>query len=451
MARLPPGALMQRAAAGLAHAVVDVLDSSYGARVGLLVGSGNNGADGLYAGARLARRGVRMEAVLVDPAKVHAGGLAAYRGAGGRLVQRLGPCDLALDAMLGIGGTPGLRDDAWRHVEGLSCPVLAVDVPSGIDVDGATVPAGGRTVRAAATVTFGTAKLGLLVGPAADCAGALRLVDIGLGPYLPPPAVRLVTAADLRRLAGAVVPGPADHKYTRGVVGIAAGSAGYTGAGLLSVAGASCGLAGMVRYSGPREVADLVRAAHPEVVVGQGRVQAWVVGSGGGDGAEQALTRAYADEVPVIVDADALRHVTGPPPVPALLTPHAGELATMLRSERSLVEADPLAAVRRAAQTYQCAVLLKGSRTLVCGPDGPTYVNTAGTSWLGTAGAGDVLAGLCGALAASSGADLTLVGAVAAWVHGQAAALAGGPLVAGDVAAVVPDVLRRCLGPVSTA
>jgi NAD(P)H-hydrate repair Nnr-like enzyme with NAD(P)H-hydrate dehydratase domain len=102
----------------------------------------------------------------------------------------------------------------------------------------------------------------------------------GLGPYLPPPAVRLVTAADLRRLAGAVVPGPADHKYTRGVVGIAAGSAGYTGAGLLSVAGASCGLAGMVRYSGPREVADLVRAAHPEVVVGQGRVQAWVVGSG---------------------------------------------------------------------------------------------------------------------------------------------------------------------------
>jgi hydroxyethylthiazole kinase-like uncharacterized protein yjeF len=277
----------------------------------------------------------------------------------------------------------------------------------------------------------------------------VRVVDIGLGPYLPPPAIRSVGADDLRRLADAVVPGPTDHKYTRGVVGIAAGSAAYTGAGLLSVAGASCGLAGMVRYTGAREVADLVRAAHPEVVVGEGRVQAWVVGSGGGDAAEHALTRAYVDEVPVIVDADALRHVTGPPPVPALLTPHAGELAAMLGTERALVEADPLAAVRRAAHSYQCVVLLKGSRTLVCGPDGSTYVNTAATPWLGTAGAGDVLAGLCGALAASSGADLVLVGAVAAWLHGSAAALAGGPLVAGDVAAALPDVLRRFLGPAS--
>jgi len=177
-------------------------------------------------------------------------------------------------------------------------------------------------------------------------------------------------------------------------------------------------------------------------------VQAWVVGSGGGDGAGPALRRAYGDDVPVVVDADALLHVDGPPPVPALLTPHAGELARMLSVDRSAIEADPLGHVRRAARTYECAVLLKGARTLVCGADGSTWVNTAGTPWLGTAGAGDVLAGLCGALAASSGAELARVGAVAAWLHAAAAveASGGGPIVAGDVAAALPRVLARVLG-----
>nr|CAA9356777.1 MAG: NAD(P)H-hydrate epimerase / ADP-dependent (S)-NAD(P)H-hydrate dehydratase [uncultured Nocardioidaceae bacterium] len=444
LAQLPDGALMQRAAAGLAHVVAQLLDSVYGARVGLLVGSGNNGGDGLFAGARLCRRGVRVEAVLIDPTRVHADGLAAFRASGGRVVDRLGGCDLVLDAVLGIGGSAGLRDDAWRHVEDLSAPVVAVDVPSGIDVDGGTLPAGGRHVRAAATVTFGTAKIGLLAGPAADCAGAVRIVDIGLGPHLPPPSVRAVGSHDARRLVR--IPGPADHKYTRGVVGVAAGSPAYTGAGLLSVAGASCGLAGMVRYVGPEEVAGLVRAAHPEVVVGEGRVQAWVVGSGGGDGAERALRRAYEDGVAVVIDADALQHVDGPPPVPALLTPHAGELAAMLGAARSAVEADPLSHVRQAARTYGCTVLLKGARTLVCGPGGVVHVNTTGTDWLATAGAGDVLAGLCGALAANSGGDLAEVGAVATWLHGSAAVRAAGPLTAGAVAAALPAVIATALG-----
>jgi hydroxyethylthiazole kinase-like uncharacterized protein yjeF len=448
LARLPEGALMQHAATGLALAVVELLDTVRGARIGLLVGSGNNGGDGLYAGGMLASRGARVEAVLLDPQRAHAAGLAAYRRAGGRLVDALGRCDLVLDAVLGIGGTAGLRDGAWRHVAALTSPVLAVDVPSGVDVDGGTLPADGRHVRAAATVTFGTAKVALLAGPAAACAGVVRVIDIGLGPHLPAPAVATVGVEDLRGLAAAFVPGPDDHKYTRGVVGVAAGSAEYTGAGLLGVDGAACGLAGMVRYIGPPQVADLVRARHPEVVVGAGRVQAWVVGSGGGDGAADALRRAYDDEVPVVVDADALQHVAGPPPVPALLTPHAGELARLLSVERSAVEADPLAYVRRAAETYDCAVLLKGARTLVCGPGSATYVNLTGTPWLGTAGAGDVLAGLCGALAASTGADLVRVGAVAAWLHGSAAvrASAGGPISASDVARAVPGVLARALG-----
>jgi hydroxyethylthiazole kinase-like uncharacterized protein yjeF len=207
LAELPDGALMQRASAALAGCVAQLLDSVYGARVGLLVGSGNNGGDGLFAGALLCRRGVRVEAVLIDPARVHPAGLTAFRAAGGRVVERLGACDLVLDAILGIGGSAGLRDDAWRHVQDLEAPVVSVDVPSGIDVDGGTLPGDGRHVRAAATVTFGTAKIGLLAGPAADCAGALRVIDIGLGPHLPEPSVRTVGVDDLQRLVR--VPGPA--------------------------------------------------------------------------------------------------------------------------------------------------------------------------------------------------------------------------------------------------
>lgn len=201
----------------------------------------------------------------------------------------------------------------------------------------------------------------------------------------------------------------------------------------------------MVRYDGG--AADLVRAKHPEVVVGAGRVQAWVVGSGGGAGAEKALAGSLAAGVPVVVDADALVHVTGPVDVPALLTPHAGELARMLGVEREEVEAEQLRFARDAAQRFGCVVLLKGRHTLVAAPDGRVRATTIGPPWLATAGAGDVLAGLCGALLAA-GLDPFDAGAVGSWLHGAAAAFASrsGPLVAPDVAAAIPEVCRALLG-----
>src|SRR5688572_22685887 len=161
MAQLPEGALMQRAAAGLAHAVLDLLGGGYGRRVLLLVGAGNNGGDALYAGARLARRGCAVEAwLLADP--VHEAGLAALRAAGGRVAEphdsgsgREAPVDVVVDGIVGIGGRPGLRPGAMAalaHVEGV--PVVAVDVPSGIAVD--TGELDGPHVEAALTVTFGT-------------------------------------------------------------------------------------------------------------------------------------------------------------------------------------------------------------------------------------------------------------------------------------------------------
>ncbi len=304
-----------------------------------------------------------------------------------------------------------------------------------MDVDTGEVP--GAHVTAALTVTFGTHKVAHLVDPAAAACGVVHLVDLGLA--LPAAPVEALQAADV----AALVHPPEAHaqKYSRGVVGVRTGSARYPGAAVLSVAGAGCGLAGMVRYDGGAAAAVL--AARPETVSGAGRVQAWVVGSGGGDEAEAALASSIGDGVPVVVDADALAAVTGPVGVPAVLTPHAGELARMLGTERAAVEAAPLTHAREAAVRFDAVVLLKGRRTIVAEPGGRVRVNTTGVSWLATAGAGDVLAGLVGALLASGLEPLDAASA-AAWLHGAAATLAaaGGPLRAADVAAALPAAVR---------
>ncbi|MGW5656452.1 NAD(P)H-hydrate dehydratase [Streptomyces humi] len=448
MARLPEGALMQRAAAGLAAACAELLGRVYGSRVVLLVGSGDNGGDALYAGARLARRGAGVVAVLLAPERTHAGGLAALRRAGGTAVGADGTAglilraDLVVDGIVGIGGKGGLRPDAAELVavvERSRAVVVAVDLPSGVEADTGEVR--GAAVRADLTVTFGTHKPGLLIDPARAYAGSVRLVDIGL--ELPPEAeLEALQDADVARLLPA--PSAESDKYRRGVVGIAAGSARYPGAAVLAVAGALRGGAGAVRYAGP--AGDQVLARFPETLVSDagprkaGRVQAWVVGPGVGDAA-QVVAEVLAEEVPVLIDADGLRladrdAVRGRT-APTLMTPHAGEAAALLGVRREEVEAGRLAAVRELAAAYRATVLLKGSTTLVAEAGGLTAVrvNATGTPWLATAGSGDVLSGLGGSLLAS-GLDGRDAGSVAAYLHGLAGRFAaeGAPTVAHAVA-----------------
>lgn len=450
MAELPHGALMQRAAAGLAAAVVDLLGGAYGRRVVLLVGPGDNGGDALWAGARLAGRGARVEALLLA-GRTHEAGLAALRAAGGRATHDLAEldpgADVVVDGIVGIGGRPGLRPEAVAALARFAdVPVVAVDVPSGVDVDTGRLE--GPHVVADLTVTFGTHKVAHLVDPASSASGAVHLVDLGLDPEeLGAAAVEALQPEDVRALLPR--PGLDAHKYARGVVGVRAGSSTYPGAALLAVAGASCGLAGMVRYVGPASITDRVRTAHPEVV-GAGRVQAWVVGPGGGDDAADMLAAARADGVPVVVDADALHHVGEPMPA-CVLTPHAGELAAMMDVERAEVEACPLELVRTAARRWDCVVLLKGHHTLVADPAGRVRVTTTGVPWLATAGAGDVLAGLVGALLAA-GLEPYDAASVGSWVHGAAAtqASAGGPLTAGRVAVQIPRLVRETLTPLTS-
>lgn len=436
MARLPDGTLMQRAAYGLAAAIADFLGGTYGRRVLLVVGAGDNGGDALYAGALLARRGATVEAILLSEEKAHRPGLAELRLRNGRVVspdQAHRP-DVLVDGIVGIGGRPGLRDDAVAALAHFpEAPVVAVDVPSGVDVD--TGRLGGPHVTADLTVTFGTHKPCHLVDPAAHSCGVVTLVDIGL--ELPPAPVTALQSDDVARLLPR--PGAFDHKYTRGVVGVAAGSARYPGAAVLCTSGASCGLAGMVRYVGA--AADPVRARHPGIVVGEGRVQAWVVGSGGGDDAATALEEALSDDVPLVVDADGLRHWPGRRG-DAVLTPHAGELAAMLDVPRGDVEDRMLEHARLAAQRFGCVVLLKGRHTLVADPGGRVRVTTTGTPWLAVGGAGDVLAGVIGALLAA-GLDPFDAAGVGSWLHGAAAtyASAGGPLTPEAVADALPRVI----------
>ena len=473
-ARLPDGALMQRAVAGLAATCARLLTDHrgrvYGSRVTVLAGSGDNGGDALYAGALLARRGAAVTAVLLTPERAHAGGLAALRAARGRVLSEQAAglaaytaADLVLDGIVGIGGRGPLRPGAQPYAAApRPALVVAVDVPSGVDADTGEVP--GEALRADVTVVFGGYKPGLLVDPGASYAGAVRLVPIGLEP--PPARLTALQHADVAALLPR--PGAESDKYRRGVVGVAAGSARYPGAALLAVAGALYGGAGAVRYAGT--AAQEVVRRFPEVLVtdggpaGAGRVQAWVVGPGGGEGAEQALREALATDVPVLVDADGLTELArlGPGALagraaPTLLTPHTGEAARLLAGadggappQAQELAAARLRTARRLAAAYRATVLLKGSSTVVAGPADEARVNPTGTSWLATAGSGDVLAGLAGSLLAAGLAPLDAASA-AAYLHGLAgrrAAHGGGggggeaPVAATDVARELPAAWR---------
>jgi ADP-dependent NAD(P)H-hydrate dehydratase / NAD(P)H-hydrate epimerase len=425
LASLPEGGLMRRAAFGLATAVVRELilltGGISGRRVCAVVGSGDNGGDALWAATFLRRRGACTDAVLLNPERTHQAALAAFTRAGGRVVESVSAAtDLVIDGVVGISGAGPLRPNAAEVFAGVSAPVVAVDIPSGIDVQtGAT---DGPHVRAALTVTFGGLKPVHALG---DC-GRVELVDIGLD--LPPTDVLGFDADDVKDRWP--MPGPTDDKYTQGVTGILAGSATYPGAAVLCTGAAVAATSGMVRYAG--SAGPQVLSHWPEVIAApsapaSGRVQAWAVGPGLGtdETGAAALWFALETDLPVIVDADALTILAAHPNLvmgraaPTVLTPHAGEFARLAGSPPG---DDRVAATRKLADRLGATVLLKGNVTIVAEPGGPVYLNPAGQSWAATAGSGDVLSGIIGALLAA-GLPAGEAAAAAAFVHARAANL----------------------------
>ncbi|MCA0295899.1 MAG: bifunctional ADP-dependent NAD(P)H-hydrate dehydratase/NAD(P)H-hydrate epimerase [Actinobacteria bacterium] len=473
MAVVGPDALMQRAAAGLASAILRRLGrpstaerlrsgqtlqrrverltgtgafGAYGARVLLVVGSGNNGGDALFAGAILARRGARVSAWRTATT-VHEAGWRAFLAAGGRdldaadALAALPRQHAVVDGVAGIGSRPGLTPEVAAFASACrehGVPVVAVDLPSGLAPEPPFTD--DPHFIAALTVTFGGHKPCQLMEPARSDCGEVELVELGLD--LGEPVLAQWEVPDLA--AAWPVPDARSDKYSRGVVGLDTGSVDYPGAAVLSAAGAVGAGAGMVRYLGAPQVAGRILDRFPNVIAGQGRVQALVLGSGWGDRKDRGVVgRAVDAGVPLVVDADGLRHLPAQGHRGVLLTPHAGELARLLDVPRSEVEADPLAAVRAAVDATGCTVLLKGATQYVATP-GESLVRLAmqGPGWTAQAGSGDVLAGACGALLAAGLGPLEAALAAAS-IQALTAELLPGPLPPQDAAAEFRRAIRE--------
>ncbi len=511
LAREGEGALMDRAAAALADAARGLLAErdvdAAGTRAVLLVGTGNNGGDALLAGALLARAGASVTALLVG-GSAHPRGIAELREAGGTVLPGVGAsgvgasgvgafsatalledANLVIDGIVGLGATPGLREPAASLVAAIpaSATVLAVDLPSGLDADSGSVYSGpvdlgsadsrsadsrsagpnpAAHVTAHATVSFTAPTACVLLPPAALAAGRVTFADVGvpIPPRNPGAPGRLTDAGIAARWP---VPEAGDNKFSRGVVGIVAGSDAYPGAAILACTAAIRSGAGLVRFVGPRRAQDLVLAARPEVITSDPslplpRVDAWVLGPGVADDPDQeaAILAAVSSGVPCVVDAGGIMPVVlarargseepgigGLGAGALLLTPHAGELARAFAGmgsdiSKDDIARDPAAAARTLAEATRATVLLKGAVTLVAGPSGTLWSQADGPAWLATAGAGDVLAGIAGALLAA-GLPADEAGAIAASVHGRAARLAsgGGPIAALDITSALAAIV----------
>ncbi len=451
-AGVPEAELVERAGDAVARAARRLLGGVYGRRVVVVAGKGNNGADGVVAARLLDGWGARVEVLRlaegIDPDRL------------GRSLARAG---LAIDAMFGTGFRGPLTGEAASVATALDralLPVLAVDIPSG--VDGTTGAVAGPAVVATATISLAALKPGLLFHPGAGHTGEVEVADIGVRPL-----DSTIWVAEDEDVAGWLPPRPAEaHKWSVGAVYVLGGSGGMTGAPMLSARAALRAGAGLVVAGLPGKAAlsasgtevitrslpatmsgALEEVASKEVLEGLDRFGALVAGPGLGlkKPTVGAVRRLVAEApIPLVLDADGLNALAGDlepllaRSAPAVLTPHAGEY------ERLAGEAvcdDRLEAARRLARRARSVVVLKGSRTVVAAPNGQSAINLTGGPWLATAGTGDVLSGMVGALLARGMAPFEAATA-AVHLHGRAADVAGhAGLVAGDLIDALPRTL----------
>jgi ADP-dependent NAD(P)H-hydrate dehydratase / NAD(P)H-hydrate epimerase len=424
----PLEVLVGRAGWAVAQRARAILGGTYGRRVSVIAGKGNNGADGRVAAELLSRQGVRCE--VVEP--------------GGALS---GNADLVIDAAYGTG----LRA-AWDEPVQPVVPVLAVDIPSGVDgLTGADL----GSLRADWTITFAALKPGLLLQPGAQRTGRCEIADIGLD--VGNARAHLVEDDDLRRVDP--VRAPDTHKWHQ-AVRVIAGSPGMGGAAALAASAAQRGGAGMVVVSSPGVAPSAVQAP-VETVVRATSADDWPsqvlddidrfgsLAVGPGLGVDSAALRSAATliascPVPMVVDADAITAVAAHPECvraaagPVVLTPHDGEFARL----GGVSTGDRIADVRAVAADLGCIVLLKGPTTIVADPEGDVRVVTSGTPALATAGSGDVLTGVVAALLARGSAPALDATAAAAHWHGLAARLANRGAIASDLPPLLPAARR---------
>jgi NAD(P)H-hydrate epimerase len=475
---IPAASLMENAGREVASAAARLAGGSYGRRAVVVCGRGNNGGDGFVAARYLASWGMGVAVLLLEPgADVREPAVANLRRLSGTRVRvrpwsraaaahELARADVAIDAIFGTGfrGAPeGDHAEAIRALEA-GPSVVAVDVPSG--VDGATGEVAGAAVRADLTVTFGAAKAGVVLLPGATLAGVVEVADIGFPPDLVTSSLGLVEEADV---AGWLpVREPDTHKRAAGYAVVIGGSRAMTGAVGLMAGGAYRAGAGLVAAAAPESILPVVQGAIREAVFAPLPETDAGTAAGTSERLDEILTQADAlaigpgmstddrtgawirevvrsCEIPVVLDADGLNAFAGRADELAdrkadlVITPHAGEFARLSGLEGEAIAAERVAHVRELAARTRSVVLLKGSRTLVAGPDGSVRVNATGGPVLATGGTGDVLTGMIAGLLARGLAAADAASA-AAFVHGVAGRMAGE--VAGD-GTTAGDVLGR--------
>jgi hydroxyethylthiazole kinase-like uncharacterized protein yjeF len=481
---LPAGTLMKRAGLSAANIALTLLQQAPAeCKILVLAGPGNNGGDALEAATQLTRSGAHVSILLfADPAQQppdaqqayaraqESGGYFADTAQAGKLLgessQSPQSWALIIDGLFGIGLTreiTGTLHDLIAKINRHDCPVLALDIPSGLDADtGNVVGKPGIAVRATHTLSFIADKPGLHTADGRDYAGKISIATLDIDPGLYPPPqtqlsnIPLFAAALHRRLQNS-------HKGSYGDVAIVGGAHGMAGAPILAASAAAKSGAGrtFVAFVDNPPAYDNVQA---ELMCRLARdvdfsSATLVVGSGLGNSREAGdlLTRALDSRVPLVLDADALNLIAAAPELQhklaarlgiALLTPHPLEAARLLATSASAIQADRLKAAREIASRFNAVVVLKGSGTVIARPDGNVAINPTGNPGLATAGTGDVLAGICGALLSQHWpAWEAALGAV--WLHGSAADLLVqqgiGPIgmTASELIPVVRSLLNR--------
>jgi hydroxyethylthiazole kinase-like uncharacterized protein yjeF len=469
--RLAPGILMERAGSAAAHFALELLGGGAAGAALVLAGPGNNGGDGLELAAHLARRGVAVEVVHVagerPPSLEAARALERARAAGVRFIDGIPagrPWRLVVDALFGIGLARPLAGRARALAEwtaGVDCPVLALDVPSGLDADtGAIVGPDGAAVKATHTITFLGNKPGLHTGDGCDHAGAVRVDGLGADVLHGESAQACLNGTAL--FSACLAPRRRNsHKGSYGDVVVLGGAHGMAGAAVLAARAALYGGAGRV-FAAMLDAGVGFDALQPEIMFRDAAGTAFesrtvVAGPGMGDSstAMRLFGKALDAHGPLVVDADALNLVAASPELQerlaahagqAVLTPHPLEAARLLGVTVPVIQADRLENARELAMRLNAVVVLKGAGSVIARPDGFVAVNTTGNPGLATGGSGDVLAGFTGALLGQGWpAWEAALGAV--WMHGAAAdrLVADGVGPVGLTAGELPRALRAVL------
>lgn len=450
LAGLAPGTLMQRAGRVAAAAALELLpDPQRAAQVLIIAGPGNNGGDALEAAACLAGNGASVSVLLLANSGKRSAdaqqALARARNSGALFLDpshsaeiASTPWSLVIDGLFGIGLARSISDAPRALIEivnQLPCPVLALDIPSGLDADSGTIVGpDGIGVRATHTITFIGNKPGLHTAHGRDHAGAVQIADLEIDEALFPEPVAQLNRVGL--FAHTSAPRRHDsHKGSHGDVAIAGGARGMAGAAVLAARAAlKCG-AGRV-FAGFLEQPPAYDSEQPELMfrlaadldISRATV---VIGPGLGTSrtAHDLLAQALNSRAPLVIDADALNLISAEPGLQhkltqrrggTLLTPHPLEAARLLGRSGADIQADRIAAARDLSGRFNSTVVLKGSGTIIAQSNGAVVVNTTGNPGLATAGTGDVLAGICGALLAQHW-PVWEAALCAVWMHGKAA------------------------------